>query len=91
MLNLFPFFQNKRIDLDRKEGMMVNDAFSVTVNDKEIKLFRGATLKHALLKADETLYQLVLKGEAEIRDQEGNVVLLGGSVANGWSYYVKRK
>ncbi|WP_202079766.1 hypothetical protein [Caldalkalibacillus salinus] len=63
----------------------------VTVNDIEVRLFRGATLKHALLKADDTLYHQVQRGEAQIQDYEGNLVGINGAVANGWRYQVVKR
>jgi hypothetical protein len=59
-----------------------------TVNNVEVELFFGATMKHALLKANEKFYKQVINGQAEIRDQEGNLVDIGGSVDNGFSYLV---
>ncbi|MBC5637960.1 hypothetical protein H8S33_14280 [Ornithinibacillus sp. BX22] len=64
---------------------------NVTINKKTISLFKGATLKHALLKADPLLYNAVVKDEAVIKDQEGNVTDVNGAVAEGWTYYVESK
>lgn len=63
----------------------------VLINGQEILLFRGAKIKHALLKKDPQLYKLVLQQQAEVRDQEGNHVDLQGAVAEGWHYEVVRK
>jgi hypothetical protein len=60
------------------------------VNNIEVELFYGATMKHALLKANEELYKMVIIGQAEIKDQEGNVVDIGGSLGDGFSYFVER-
>lgn len=68
---------------------MAVPTINLWVNGKRVQLFRGATLKHALLKADNVLYSLVQNGKAKIYDQEGHEVLLEGSVADGWSYTVK--
>lgn len=59
------------------------------VNNIEIELFYVATMKHALLKANEDLYKKVINGQAVIKDQEGNVVDVGGSLGNDFSYYVE--
>ncbi|MDX8044381.1 hypothetical protein SH601_00140 [Gracilibacillus sp. S3-1-1] len=63
----------------------------VMVNNKQITLFKGATLKHALLKTDEQLYKKVLNNQAVIKDQEGNLTDINGAVAEGWSYYVEKQ
>lgn len=60
----------------------------VMINCQSIELFHGATLKHALLKADETLYHDVRQGRAIIKDKEGNLTDINGSVADGWRYVV---
>jgi hypothetical protein len=59
------------------------------VNNIEVELFYGATMKHALLKVNEKLYKKVINGQAEIKDQEGNVVDIGGSLGDGFSYFVE--
>lgn len=64
---------------------------NVTINNKTISLFKGATLKHALLKADPHLYNAVIKNEAVIKDQEGNITDINGAVAEGWTYYVENQ
>ncbi|WP_042224311.1 hypothetical protein [Oceanobacillus manasiensis] len=62
----------------------------VHINDKKVQLFKGATLKHALLKADQHLYHAVKGNNAVIRDQEGNITDLNGAVADGWNYSVQK-
>ncbi|MCT8140480.1 hypothetical protein H1D32_24075 [Anaerobacillus sp. CMMVII] len=59
------------------------------VNNIEVELFYGATLKHAILRANESLYKKVIKGQAIIKDQEGNVVDIGGSLGEGFRYFVE--
>ncbi|MBM7539843.1 hypothetical protein [Amphibacillus cookii] len=61
---------------------------TVYVNNQRIELFNGATLKHALLKANELLYHDVRKRRAVIKDSEGNLTDLNGAVMNGWHYIV---
>ncbi|SDZ54626.1 hypothetical protein SAMN05421736_116112 [Evansella caseinilytica] len=60
----------------------------VFVNGKEVQLFSGATLKHALLKADDQYYHAVRRGKAAIKDQYGNTVEMNGSADDGFSYTV---
>lgn len=61
------------------------------INDKKVELYHGATLKHALLKMNETYYKQVISGQVEIRDHEGNLVDIHGSVDHGFRYYVTKK
>ena len=63
----------------------------VKVNSKSIELFKGATLKHALLKTDDKLYQRVVKGEAVIKDQYGNLTDINGAAGDGFSYFIESK
>ncbi|SEO27088.1 hypothetical protein SAMN04488134_105200 [Amphibacillus marinus] len=63
----------------------------VTINETEVSLFKGATLKHALLKFDQSLYHRVLSGEMVIRDQEGNQTDVYGAAMANWSYYIIKK
>ncbi|WP_236784568.1 MULTISPECIES: hypothetical protein [Alteribacter] len=58
------------------------------VNGIDVKLFHGAKLKHALLKADERFYYSVVKHGSTIRDQEGNHVDIMGAVDKGFCYTV---
>jgi|GEM_PF-1493786 len=61
------------------------------INDQEIELFRGATLKNALLKVNEDYYRLVMNQQAEIRDHEGNHVDVTGSIDRNFKYYIIQK
>lgn len=63
----------------------------ITVNDQPVELFKGATLKHALLKVNEQLYKEVMGEKAVITDQDGNVTDINGAVGDGFSYYVRTK
>lgn len=63
----------------------------ISINGKEVDLYHGATLKHALLKVNEAYYKQVISQHAEIRDQEGNVVEINGAVDNGFRYFIKTK
>ncbi|CAG9620802.1 hypothetical protein [Sutcliffiella rhizosphaerae] len=64
---------------------------NVIINNKSIELFKGATLKHALLKTDPSLYEKVLSGEAVIEDQHGNLTQINGAVGENFSYTVVKK
>ncbi|EGL83078.1 hypothetical protein CathTA2_1418 [Caldalkalibacillus thermarum TA2.A1] len=61
----------------------------VYVNGQRVILFKGAKVKHALLKADESLYHLARAGKVVIRDQEGNLVDWNGRADEGFHYDVK--
>ncbi|MDZ5472022.1 hypothetical protein SM124_09715 [Bacillus sp. 31A1R] len=62
----------------------------VLINQEEVVLFRGASLKHALLKKNQGLYNLVLTGEATIFDQYGNEVEMNGAAEEGMAYTVQQ-
>lgn len=67
---------------------MCNSVITLFINDTQIEIFQGATLKHALLRANELYYKQVIEKKMEIRDQEGNLVGVNGAVENGCAYYV---
>jgi len=59
---------------------MVSGRIRVYVDDKEVSLYRGMRVRHAL-----TLEQvrLVESGGAEVRDSYGHVVGLDGALSDG--------
>ncbi|MFP7494393.1 hypothetical protein SFC66_11445 [Terribacillus saccharophilus] len=61
----------------------------VSINGSKITLFQGATLKHALLKTDQNLYEAVMNKQAVIKDQEGNLTNINGAAADGWAYTIE--
>lgn len=61
----------------------------IYMNNVPLKMHFGATHKHALLRLDEDLYQKVLREEADIYDDRGNMVQMDGALEEGVSYYVQ--
>jgi hypothetical protein len=60
---------------------------TVFVNDREIDLFPGMTVKHALIRAD--LLNGIESGKKQVYDQWGNEIGLSGSLWDGARIYVK--
>lgn len=61
---------------------------TVQINDKEIEIFTGATVKDVLLKYSKEKYQLALCGKAIIVDKNNNPVELNGEVSEGQRLYL---
>jgi hypothetical protein len=55
----------------------------VYVNGKKIDLYRGMKVKHALIAYDQILYSAALAGEIRVEDENGFMVGLEGSLADG--------
>jgi hypothetical protein len=58
----------------------------VFVNDREVNLVPGMTVKHALIAAE--LIHEIEKGK-KVYDRHGNEIGLGGAPAEGLNIYVK--
>jgi hypothetical protein len=61
----------------------VNDNIVVYVNDQRIYLYRGMKVKHALIAYDESFYKASLAGEIRVEDENGFMVGLEGTLADG--------
>jgi hypothetical protein len=61
----------------------VNENIVVYVNGREINLYRGMKVKHALTAYDQSLYKAALAGEIRIEDENGFTVGLEGGLADG--------
>ena len=59
------------------------DQMSVFVNDTEVKIFRGMTVKHALISLDTALARAVEAGESIAVDHRGFQLGLDGSLSEG--------
>jgi hypothetical protein len=60
----------------------------VYVNDREVNLVRGMTVKHALTAAG--LMDEIKQGK-KVYDEMGNEIGLGGSLAEGAKIFVRRR
>jgi hypothetical protein len=61
----------------------MNERISVYVNGELINLYRGMKVKHALIAYDQDMYKAALAGEVRVEDENGFVVGLEGSLADG--------
>lgn len=71
---------------------MAFEPLEVTVNGKSVRLFRGATVKHALINAaaGASLVKTVENGKARVWDETaGAETDLGGALYNGQRLTVK--
>jgi len=70
-----PFFSNTE-----NKGKTVSGRITVYVDDKQLSLYRGMSVRHAL-----TLEQIrmVESGSAEVRNSYGHVVGLDGALSDG--------
>jgi hypothetical protein len=66
----------------------MEERLTVFVNDKPVTVFRGMTVKHALIAFDYTLYRDVRDGKAVVKDENGFSVGLGGALHEGARFYL---
>jgi hypothetical protein len=59
---------------------MNREQISVFVNCRPVKIYRGMTVKHALLALDQTLLKAAQEGEIRVRDDQGFIVGLEGTL-----------
>ncbi len=69
----------------------MTDQISVFVNDTEVKIYPGMTVKHALISLDTSLYQAVEAGESVVVDQRGFGLGLEGSLGEGARIFTRSK
>jgi hypothetical protein len=62
---------------------MSEENITVYVNGREIDIYRGMRVKHALIAYDGNLYKAALAGEVRVEDENGFSVGLEGSLSNG--------
>ena len=61
----------------------MKERFSVYVNGKPVEVFRGMSVKHALIAYDYPVYKACAEGRAAARDERGFVVGLEGALREG--------
>lgn len=72
----------------QKEEEMVSGRITVYVNDKQVSLYRGMRVRHALTSEQA---RLVESGAAEVRNSYGHVVGLDGALSDGQRLTFHRK
>lgn len=63
----------------------------IKVNDKPVKVFSGARVRHAIRKYSVEDYEKVQEGSEQIRDRYGNEIKLGGELTGGEEFFVVDK
>jgi len=61
----------------------MKERFSVFVNGKPVTVFRGMSVKHALIAYNYPVYKACAEGRAVARDEHGFVVGLEGALSEG--------
>ena len=65
----------------------MKENITVYVNDRPVEIYRGMTVKHALIAAGQTLYQAAREGRLTIVDADGFEVGLEGALSEGARIY----
>lgn len=68
----------------------MNGKIKVFVNDKPVEVYRGMTVKHALIAFDQTTYEAATRGELAVEDADGFRTGLDGAVFEGGRIYTRR-
>jgi len=66
----------------------MGERLTVFVDGKPVTVFRGMTVKHALIALDYALYREVRDGKAAVKDENGFSVGLGGALHDGARFYL---
>ena len=67
----------------------MGENISVFVNDREVKIYRGMQVRHALISYDYTLLKAAEEGEVLIEDERGFHVGLEGALTDGSRIYTR--
>jgi hypothetical protein len=71
------------------EPSLLKDSKTVYVNDESIQIFQWAEVHHCVNAYNSDLFLAVKRGEAEIFDEMGNRISMGGFVDDGKHIYVR--
>lgn len=69
---------------------MGEEQISVFVNDCPVRIYRGMTVKHAILALDQALLKAARKGDIIVRDDQGFTVGLEGALHDGARLYLHK-
>jgi hypothetical protein len=61
----------------------VSETIAVFVNGRKTTLYRGMTVKHALIAYDQGVYAAALSGRVRVEDEHGFEVGLEGGLSEG--------
>ena len=56
---------------------------TVSVNETQIHIHKGMTVKHALIACDQALYEAAMKGDVSLEDAGGFQIGLEGALEDG--------
>ena len=68
--------------------MSLMETILVYVNDKPVQIYQGMKVKHALIAFDQDLYKAARSGEFAVKNADGFVVDLDGSLSDGSRIYL---
>ncbi|HOV85530.1 MAG TPA: hypothetical protein PLM79_04150 [Syntrophobacteraceae bacterium] len=68
----------------------MKETIRVFVDDTPVSLFRGMTVKHALMSRDPSLYRAAMNGEILVTDELGHRMGLEGSLLEGARLHTRR-
>ncbi len=60
----------------------------VFVNGKQVRIYRGMKVKHALIAYDQDLYKAACEGSARVEDENGFVLGLDGALSEGAKIFI---
>jgi len=63
----------------------------VYVDGREVKIYRGMSVKHALISMDYSVYEAAMDGRLIVEDDNGFQVGLEGSLSNGARLFTRQK
>lgn len=67
----------------------MREKITVFVDDRPVDIFRGMSVKHALISYDMAVYRAAVSGDVFIEDRDGFRVGLDGALQDGSRLYVK--
>lgn len=65
------------------------DRIEVFVNDRSVTIYRGMSVKHALISCDESLYRAAREGLVLVEDENGFRVGLEGALHEGSKIFTR--
>jgi len=63
----------------------------VFINQTSVQIFKGARLKHAILKYSKDAYKQLINKQIEFKDEKGNLMDEDGQVWEGIKLFTKTK
>jgi hypothetical protein len=67
----------------------LNERIEVFVNDRKIVIYRGMSVKHALIAYDQSVYAAALCAQVKIEDENGFALGLEGALTQGEKIFTR--